>query len=485
MGEKRTELALRRLDEGQGLLPQPGEGEAVATVPLSLGERPDSLEALSLGLKGSPKDSYNLLYMILVLHGVGTLMPWNMFINAKSYFTDYKLAVNISSNVSYEDDEDSLELKEYSINFLGYITLASQLPNLLCNFLNLFLQFGQRSLTPRIVISILVEVTIFIATVVLAMVDSTHWPITFFYLTMGLVVVLNMASGVYQNSIFGVAAPLPGKYSNAYSNAVVLGSNISGTLTSLLNIFSIAASPSARTAAIYYFLSALLVLLLCLDSYFALPLLPFYRYHQQLANRAARTSSTRSKAPPYWLVFKQVQSLSAGQWPPCVRLFPFFFCTRPSYLTPAVSECVASMFPRIAEKYFTAVACFFGFNFFAMLGSILPTWIRWPGPRFLWVPVVLRLVFLPIFLLCNYLPKERQLPVWIASDWAYMVAMAVFAWSSGYLSSLAMMYAPRVVRSPQHAPVAGMMAAFCLVLGIFVGGNAAFLGPRIVKGDWF
>lgn len=58
------------------------------------------------------------------------------------YFTDYKLAVNISSNVSYEDDEDSLELKEYSINFLGYITLASQLPNLLCNFLNLFLQFG-------------------------------------------------------------------------------------------------------------------------------------------------------------------------------------------------------------------------------------------------------------------------------------------------------------------------------------------------------
>lgn len=474
MGEKRTELALRRLDEGQGLLPHPGEGEAVATLPLSLGERPESLEALSLGLKGSPKDSYNLLYIILVLHGVGTLMPWNMFINAKSYFTDYKLAVNISSNVSYEDDEDSLELKEYSINFLGYITLASQLPNLLCNFLNLFLQFGQRSLTPRIVISILVEATIFIATVVLAMVDSMHWPITFFYVTMGLVVVLNMASGVYQNSIYGVAAPLPGKY----SNAVVLGSNISGTLTSLLNIFSIAASPNARTAAIYYFLSALLVLLLCLDSYFALPLLPFYRYHQQLANRAARTSSTRSKAPPYWLVFKQV-------WVQCLNVFLIFFVTLAAF--PAVASDVKGLDPNffLNEKYFTAVACFFGFNFFAMLGNILPIWVRWPGPRFLWVPVVLRLVFLPIFLLCNYLPKERQLPVWIASDWAYVVAMAVFAWSSGYLSSLAMMYAPRAVRLPQHAPVAGMMAAFCLVLGIFVGGNAAFLGPRIVKGDWF
>lgn len=470
MGEKRTELPLHRLDEGQGLLPQPGHGEGVARVQPSLRDRFESLEGL--GFKGTPKDSYNLLYAILVLHGIGTLMPWNMFITAKSYFTDYKLAVNISSNLT--GDEESLELKDYSINFLGYVTLASQLPNLICNFLNLFLQFGQRSLTPRIVVSILVEVSVFIATVVLAMLDSAHWPITFFYLTMGLVVVLNMASGIYQNSIYGVAAPLPGKY----SNAVVLGSNISGTLTSLLNIFSIAASPNARTAAIYYFLSALLVLLLCLDSYFALPLLPFYRYHQRLANMAARSASTRSKAPPYWLVFKQV-------WVQCLNVFLIFFVTLAAF--PAVASDVKVLDPNffLNEKYFTAVACFFGFNFFAMLGNVLPIWVRWPGPRFLWVPVVLRLVFLPLFLLCNYLPKERQLPVWIASDWGYVVAMAVFAWSSGYLSSLAMMYAPRAVKSPQHAPVAGMMAAFCLVLGIFVGGNAAFLGPRIVKGDWF
>lgn len=31
-----------------------------------------------------PYDKYNLIFMTLLLHGVGTLMPWNMFITAKS-----------------------------------------------------------------------------------------------------------------------------------------------------------------------------------------------------------------------------------------------------------------------------------------------------------------------------------------------------------------------------------------------------------------
>lgn len=120
----------------------------------------------------------------------------------------------------------------------------------------------------RITVSIVVEVIIFIMTVILAMVDTRAWAGLFFYATMLSVVVLNMANGIYQNCVYGVAAKLPMKY----SNAVVLGSNISGTLTSVISIVSIALSPSPRTAAIYYFLTAIFVLLACLDTYFALPL---------------------------------------------------------------------------------------------------------------------------------------------------------------------------------------------------------------------
>ena len=85
---------------------------------------------------------------------------------------------------------------------------------------------------------------------------------------MGAVVVLNIANGVYQNSLYGLASKLPMKY----TNAVVLGSNISGTFTSVVNIITIWASPNLRIAAVYYFVSALFVLLVCFDTYLAFPI---------------------------------------------------------------------------------------------------------------------------------------------------------------------------------------------------------------------
>lgn len=82
------------------------------------------------------------------------------------------------------------------------------------------------------------------------------------------VLIWTVASGIYQNTIYGMAATLPVKY----TGAIILGSNISGLFTSLISIFSSYIFPSHRTAAIYYFITAILVLLICFDTYFALPL---------------------------------------------------------------------------------------------------------------------------------------------------------------------------------------------------------------------
>lgn len=77
-----------------------------------------------------------------------------------------------------------------------------------------------------------------------------------------------VAGGVYQNSVYGMAAKLPGKY----TGAVVLGSNVSGTFTAVISLLSSSMASSVRTAAIYYFIAAMFVLLVCFDTYFALPL---------------------------------------------------------------------------------------------------------------------------------------------------------------------------------------------------------------------
>ena len=66
----------------------------------------------------------------------------------------------------------------------------------------------------------LLEILVLIVTIVLAMVETSTWPSVFFYLTIGSVVLLNMANGVYQNTVYGLAARLPFRY----TGAVVLGS---------------------------------------------------------------------------------------------------------------------------------------------------------------------------------------------------------------------------------------------------------------------
>lgn len=82
-----------------------------------------------------------------------------------------------------------------------------------------------------------------------------------------------------------------------------------------------------------------------------------------------------------------------------------------------------------------------------MVGSFLPSFITWPGPKYLWIPTALRLLYIPFYLFCNYHVADikRILPVLITNDWVYWIVAVTMALTSGYYSSLAMMYTPRLV----------------------------------------
>lgn len=167
--------------------------------------------------------------------------------------------------------------------------------------------------------------------------------------------------------------------------------------------------------------------------------------------------------PPYWRIFKQA-------FPQLANVFMIFFVTLGIF--PAVHSDIKILdkdnFP-FSEK-FTMITCFLTFNVFAMLGSLATSWCKWPSKRYLVWPVLLRFAFIPLFMFCNYLPLgvERSLPVLITNDWVYWVIAIAMSVSSGYLSSLAMMYAPSCV-DPQYAQTAGMFAAASLITGIFSG----------------
>lgn len=67
-----------------------------------------------------------------------------------------------------------------------------------------------------------------------------------------------------------------------------------------------------------------------------------------------------------------------------------------------------------------------------------------PGKDSLWLPglVVARVIFVPLLLLCNVQPRY-YLPVFFEHDSWFILFMAAFAFSNGYLASLCMCFGPK------------------------------------------
>lgn len=117
----------------------------------------------------------------------------------------------------------------------------------------------------------------------------------------------------------------------------------------------------------------------------------------------------------------------------------------------------------IGPTYYVSVLCFLTFNFTSLIGTYLSTHFSWvilfffllqfsinifffqPNPKWLYIPVTLRVVLIPLFLVCNYQPLEitRIMPVLIKNDYVFWMLGAILGLSNGYYSSVAMMYTPR------------------------------------------
>ncbi|KHJ81404.1 hypothetical protein OESDEN_18910 [Oesophagostomum dentatum] len=80
-------------------------------------------------------------------------------------------------------------------------------------------------------------------------------------------------------------------------------------------------------------------------------------------------------------------------------------------------------------------------------------------------------------MLCNFNVEDRVMAVWFKNEWFFIIGNVVMAYTSGYFSSLAMMYAPRVVHS-SLAKTAGMASALFLITGLMCG--VAFV-PVIIR----
>lgn len=422
------------------------------------------------------------VYFVLLLHGVGTLLPWNMFITANDYFVN-KLNVTMSGS----NETTSV----YTENFLSYVGVASKLPNVAIQALNFIIASSGETFKVRILASIAIEAVIFTVTAAFVLVDMSSSPGAFFYFTMISIIAINIANGVFQNCIYGVVARFPRRY----MNSLTTGMNASGVVSTLILIISMLSMPDLKTSSFVYFMIAVVFLAVCFVTYILLLQNAFFISHarntRDRENNSVSTSETQfaDSNKSYTEDYCTEETLTKKKLTLAEIVYVFKKCSIQLFNSFAVYAITLLVFPAVLAnvtstdalmgRFFMVICCFLNFNTFAMIGNLLADYLPLMNKKYLIIPVVARVVFIPFFLFCNYNANTRSTDVYFNSDFVFILGVTILATSCGYLGSLSIIFAPRCVES-KYASAAGMMASFSIMIGIMTGISASLLMPKLV-----
>ncbi|XP_048842741.1 equilibrative nucleoside transporter 1-like [Brienomyrus brachyistius] len=431
----------------------------------------------------TPRDRYRAVWLIFFMLGLGTLLPWNFFMTATMYFTSrLRDSPEGSSNETAPggDTRNVLESR-----FSNVMTLCAMLPLLLFTCLNSFLhqRIPQKL---RIMGSLGVILVVFLMTAIVVKVDAEPFP--FFMITMTKIVIINSFGAVLQGSLFGVAGLLP----VSYTTPIMSGQGLAGTFAAFSMICALASGSELQDSAFGYFIIACVVILLAMGCYVALPRMEFFQYYQEKKNKLEKdtqmelnpTVAGNIKGGPTadlcpseeaGLPNVSIVTILKKIWVPALTVCLIFTVTIGIF--PAVTVDVKSTISNGSswEIYFIPVSCFLLFNLMDWAGRSLTAVCMWPGKdsRLLPVFMLARLLFVPLFMLCNVQPR-LHLPVFFVHDAWFIIFMIFFAFSNGYLASLCMCFGPKKV-APHEAETAGAIMAFFLTSGLALGAAISFV----------
>jgi len=194
-------------------------------------------------------------------------------------------------------------------------------------------------------------------------------------------------------------------------------------------IFEMAAI-SERTAAIYVLILVLAALLAAVDLYLALPLSDFYQDQQMRKRRADRLR--REEAEDLFPRSKEHVEVCS--------------CPLVAYINLAAQSAITFLvFPFIYQE--VSYPTFGSVSLFPVVFSFLPHALVYTGggvvaalapspPAYCANIALLRLIFVPLFLLADTGTDDRLIPV-VLWDWSYTVLVFVWSFIGGYSMSVA------------------------------------------------
>ncbi len=454
------------LEDESGYVSSLGEGEMEEEVPFSWFE-----------------------YGIFALIGVAMLWAWNMFMAAAPYFqTRFASSPWILANFQSTMISTFTCTNMLSMVILTNIQYSASYPFRVNSALTIILT-AFCLLTASTSFFLGVSPALYLA-FLLCMVASSAW-----------------ACGLFQNGAFAYAASFGRP---EYTQAIMAGQGVAGVLPPLAQMVTVLLFPpptppptasavtepgvlnydevaAAGESAFFYFLTAVIISVCALVAF-----QPLIRRHDRIVeNRmaAALSESLASiedaeraarKVVSMRTLFFKLHFVALAVFM-CFLVTMFFPVLTPKVLSVATQPPPSSSAPPpsrptppiLQPAAFIPLAFFF-WNLGDLLGrmsTILPVpRIFQDRPALLFAFAIARLVFLPLYFLCNLGGRGAI----VNSDLFYLlVVQLLYGLSSGWLSSTAMMTAGEWVEDGEREAAGGFMG-MCLVAGLAVGSVLSF-----------
>lgn len=395
-----------------------------------------------------PEDRGNLCYLAFFSLGTGVLFPWNAFITAVDYF-------------QYLYPNEHVD---------RVFSVAYMLPNLMILGLLLVHDLNLTSSSRIYSGFVLYLFCLFSVPLVdLIFIGGDIGTQGTWNFTVAAVFLAGLADGVAQGSIFGTAAVLPPRC----TQAVVSGTSVSGVVISLLRVLTKAVIPQdedgLRLGSYLYFGVAGAFCLFCIFVQAFLGKLPLFAHYLRSDKGSGAHHHHHDTAGQSADKVSSIGSILRRTWPLGSGLFLSYAVTL-SIFPGFLAEDVES--ETLGDWY--AILLILGFNITDFVGKSLPIFERFRMRKDLglFAFALTRSAFYPLYIMATSGPRVlRTEPL----GPAYVTVLTlILGFSNGWLTANCLMEAPDKVRA-RDAEKTEMLMVWFLLLGLLIGALLGWL----------
>ncbi|OCL14450.1 hypothetical protein AOQ84DRAFT_384710 [Glonium stellatum] len=401
-------------------------------------------------------------YSIFFLLGICMLWAWNMFLAAGPYFQR-----RFESNERILKNFQSAELSVSTITNLGSMVILTKLQ-------------ARASYPKRIIVSLIINIAVF---TLLAISTRAFLGVSAsIYFTFLILVVFgtSLATALCSNGVF---AYVSGFGQEEYTQGIMAGQGVAGVLPCIAQIVSVLSVPEktvngdvpqeATASAFAYFLTATVISTIALLAFALLLSRNASRQHQKSSmddgeGENDNTGEQRESISLSTLLKKLIWLAGAIFLAFTITMFFPVFTQRIESVKPMPGS------PRLFQPASFIPLAFLFWNAGDLLGRLapaIPALSLTSRPRILFILSIARIVFIPMYLLCNIDGRGAR----FSSDAFYLVVVQfLFGFSNGYIGSSCMMGCVELVDEEEREAAGGFMS-LCLVAGLTAGSLLSFL----------